>query len=95
MGERFYEAELYQLKGELLLTQEGSKLEAVGHREKTEEAEEYFQKTIAIACRQSAKSWELRVGLSLSQLWQQQGKKTRLGRFHVLPNSVWVRLKRA
>jgi predicted ATPase len=40
-----------------------------------EEAEGYFQKAIAIARRQSAKSLELRAAMSLSRLWQQQGKK--------------------
>ena len=34
-----------------------------------------FQKAIDIARSQSAKSWELRATMSLSRLWQQQGKK--------------------
>jgi hypothetical protein len=38
------------------------------------EAEECFQKAIAIAQRQQAKSLELRAVMSLSHLWQQQGK---------------------
>jgi predicted ATPase len=37
-GERPFEPELYRVKGELLLTQEGSRLQDVGFREKTEEA---------------------------------------------------------
>ncbi len=37
-GERYWEAELYRLKGELLLAQEGYRLQAEGLREKTEEA---------------------------------------------------------
>jgi predicted ATPase len=39
------------------------------------EAETYFHKAIDIAHRQSAKSLELRAVMSLSRLWQQQGKK--------------------
>lgn len=39
------------------------------------EAEECFHQAIAIARRQSAKSFELRAVMSLSRLWQQQGKK--------------------
>ena len=39
------------------------------------EAEEYFWKAIEIARRQHAKSLELRAVMSLSRLWQQQGKK--------------------
>jgi predicted ATPase len=38
------------------------------------EAEECFHKAIEIARRQSAKSLELRATVSLSRLWQQQGK---------------------
>jgi len=39
------------------------------------DAEAYFHKAIEIARRQSAKSFELRAVLSLSRLWQRQGKK--------------------
>jgi predicted ATPase len=39
-----------------------------------ERAEACFQQALAIARRQQAKSWELRTVLSLSRLWQQQGK---------------------
>jgi predicted ATPase len=39
------------------------------------EAEACFQKAIEIARRQQAKSWELRAVMSLSRLWQTQGKK--------------------
>ncbi|HEV8718055.1 MAG TPA: hypothetical protein VGX03_35225, partial [Candidatus Binatia bacterium] len=39
------------------------------------DAEACFNKAIDIARRQSAKSLELRAALSLSRLWQKQGKK--------------------
>jgi predicted ATPase len=39
------------------------------------EAEVCFQQALAIARRQQAKAWELRAAMSLSQLWQQQGKR--------------------
>jgi predicted ATPase len=39
------------------------------------EAETCFQQALSIARRQEAKSWELRAGMSLSRLWQQQGKR--------------------
>jgi predicted ATPase len=74
-GERTWEAELYWLKGELLLAQEGHRLQAGGLREKAKEAEECFLKAIEIARRQQAKSLELRAVMSLARLWQQQGKK--------------------
>ena len=74
LGSGFYEAELYRLKGELLLAQEGSRLQAVGLREKIEEAEACFLKAIDIAQCQQAKSLELRAVMSVSRLWQQQGR---------------------
>lgn len=58
-------AEAYRLQGELLLRQRSP--DAV-------EAEVCFQQALDIAHRQLAKSWALRAALSLSRLWQQQGK---------------------
>ena len=88
-GERVYEAELYRLRGELTLTQSSVQRPAssVEHPQSTFrlpppsggnpqlEAEAYFLKAIEIARRQSAKSLELRAVMSLSRLWQQQGKR--------------------
>jgi predicted ATPase len=65
-GERFYEAELHRLNGELLL-QQSSDTQA--------DAETCFTQAIAIAQNQQAKSWELRAATSLARLWQQQGKR--------------------
>ena len=65
-GDRWYEAELHRLKGELLLRQ------AVPD---APQAETCFQQALAVARRQQAKSWELRAAMSLSRLWQQQGKR--------------------
>jgi predicted ATPase len=61
--ERYYEAELRRLKGELLLMQ-GDKTKAEGS----------FHKAIEVARRQQAKSWELRATVSLCRLWQGQGR---------------------
>jgi predicted ATPase len=65
------EVELYRLKGELTLQSKGPSLKSTGE----EEAEACFHKAIVIAWRQQAKSLELRAVMSLSRLWQQQGKK--------------------
>ena len=65
-GERYWEAELHRRKGELLL---------ILQRQKVGEAEECFQKALDIARHQQAKSLELRAAMSLSRLWQQQGKQ--------------------
>jgi predicted ATPase len=64
-GERHGEADLYRLKGELLLA-----LPAAHQAE----ADACFRQAIAIARSQGAKSWELRAVLSLSRLYHQQGK---------------------
>ena len=66
--ERTFEAELYRVKGELLLKQ--SEGEAC-----LREAETCFQHAIAVARGQSARSWELRAAMSLGRLWQKQGKQ--------------------
>jgi predicted ATPase/class 3 adenylate cyclase len=65
-GERWYESELYRLKGELLLQQSSDH-----HLE----AESCFQHVLDIARNQQAKSFELRTATSLARLWQQQGKR--------------------
>jgi predicted ATPase len=65
-GERYYEAEIYRLKGALLLQQSSD-----NHTE----AETCFHHAIRIAQNQQAKSWELRTATSLARFWQQQGKR--------------------
>jgi class 3 adenylate cyclase/predicted ATPase len=65
-GEGFWDAELHRLHGELSLQ--------VAPTE-TGRAADSFLKAIEIARRQQAKSLELRAVLSLSRLWQQQGKE--------------------
>jgi predicted ATPase len=68
--ERFYEAELYRLKGELTLQSSVQGLES-----RVKKAEECLLNAIEIANRQQAKSLELRATVSLARLWQQQGKQ--------------------
>jgi predicted ATPase len=81
--EGIYTAELHRLKGQLTL-QKGSKVQGSKFLvtdpqspipDPHSEAEACFLKAIEIARQQQAKSWELRAATSLSQLWQQQGKK--------------------
>ena len=64
--ERSWGAEVYRLRGVLLLRQPGTP---------QAEAEACFQHALDIARRQEAKSLELRATMSLSRLWQQQGKQ--------------------
>jgi predicted ATPase len=37
-------------------------------------AEDYFERGLAVARQQQAKSWELRAAMSLARLWRSQGK---------------------
>jgi len=39
-----------------------------------EKAEAYFERALAVAGQQQAKSWELRAAISLARLWRDQGK---------------------
>jgi predicted ATPase len=65
-GQGYLRAAAYRLQGVLLQQQ------AVPE---PTQAEACFQRALAIARRQQAKSWELRAATSLACLWQQQGKR--------------------
>ena len=84
-GERYYEAELYRLKGELLFKQStaGGLSRATTYGKAFVEsepagianAEQSFHQAIEIAQRQNAKSWELRAVMSLARLYRDRGKQ--------------------
>jgi predicted ATPase len=90
-AERFYEAELHRLQGDLLLRQceemvsepalrtvyqgHAAGIGAPGQSPLQMEAEACFRRALAIARQQQAKSLELRAATSLARLWQQQGKR--------------------
>ncbi|MEW6212219.1 MAG: hypothetical protein AB1631_28075, partial [Acidobacteriota bacterium] len=59
-GQRYYQSELYRLKGELLLSQAAN----------ADQAEECFHQAIELARRQKARSFELRATMSVGRLWQ-------------------------
>jgi predicted ATPase len=65
-GEQFYKAELQRLRGELLLARAAAP---------QGEAETCLRQALGVAHRQQAKALELRAVLSLSRLWQHQGKR--------------------
>jgi predicted ATPase len=64
--ERWWAAEVCRLRGVLLLQQPGTP---------QAEAEAWLQRALDVARRQEAKALELRAAMSLSRLWQQQGKR--------------------
>jgi class 3 adenylate cyclase/predicted ATPase len=64
-GERWPEAEIHRLRGELTLSIEGAGAEA----------ERCFRRSIEVARGQQARSPELRAATSLARLWHDQGKR--------------------
>ena len=62
--ERMVEAEINRIAGEVAL-------KSPAH---TAKAEDYFERALAAARQQQAKSWELRAAMSMARLWRDQGK---------------------
>jgi predicted ATPase len=63
---RYYEAEMHRIQGELLLRQNDSN---------GAKALSCFQRAVEIARKQSAKSWELRATMSFARLLDKQGER--------------------
>jgi predicted ATPase len=64
--EKWYEAEINRIAGEIAL--KSPKPDAA-------KAEAYFERALAVARQQQAKSWELRAAMSMARLWRDQGKR--------------------
>ena len=64
-NERFFEAEINRVAGEMAL--KSPQADAA-------KANSYFERALAVARQQQAKSWELRAAMSLARLWRDQGK---------------------
>ncbi len=63
--EKWWEAEIHRTGGEIAL---------MSPEPEAAKAEAYFERALAIARQQQAKSWELRAAMSLARLWRDQGK---------------------
>jgi predicted ATPase/uncharacterized membrane protein YfcA len=63
--ERMFEAEIYRTSGGIAL---------MAPKPDMVKAEAFFERALAIARQQQAKSWELRAAMSLARLWRDQGK---------------------
>ena len=64
--ETWHEAEVNRMAGEIAfkpLERDAAKAEA------------YFERALAVARQQRAKSWELRAAMSMARLWRDQGKR--------------------
>ena len=63
--ETWCEAEVNRVAGEIAL---------MSPEPDAAKAEAYFERALAVARQQQAKSWELRASMSLARLWRDQGK---------------------
>ncbi len=63
--QRWCEAEVNRTAGEIALMSRASD---------TVKAQAYFERALAVARAQQAKSWELRAAMSMARLWRSQGK---------------------
>ena len=64
--ERWCEAEVNRIAGEIALK---------SPEPDTAKAQAYFERALAVARAQQAKSWELRAAMSMARLWRDQGKR--------------------
>jgi predicted ATPase len=64
--ERWCEAEVNRIAGEIAL---------LSPEPDAGSAEEYFERALAVARGQQAKSWELRAAMSMVRLWRDQGRR--------------------
>jgi predicted ATPase len=62
----WYEAEVHRIAGEIAL---------MSPEQDAAKAEAYFERALAVARAQQAKSWELRASMSMARLWREQGKR--------------------
>ena len=63
--ERWCEAEIHRMAGEIALH---------SPERNAAKAQDYFERSLAVARQQQAKSWELRASMSMARLWRDQGK---------------------
>jgi predicted ATPase len=64
-NERWFEADIHRVAGEIALMSPGPD---------AAKAEACFERALAVARAQQAKSWELRAAMSIARLWRSQGK---------------------
>ena len=64
--EKWCEADIHRMAGEIALLSPERDLA---------KAEAYFERALAVARKQQAKSWELRAAMSMARLWRDQGKR--------------------
>jgi class 3 adenylate cyclase/predicted ATPase len=66
--ERWHEADIYRMAGEIAL---------LSPQPDVAKTEAYFERALAVARAQQAKSWELRAAMSVARLWRDRGERRR------------------
>ena len=66
--EKWCEADVHRIAGEIAL---------MSPEPDVAKAQAYFERALAVARQQQAKSWELRAAMSMARLWRDQGKRQR------------------
>jgi class 3 adenylate cyclase/predicted ATPase len=69
-SESWYEADVNRVAGEIAL---------LSPEPDVRRAEAYFERALAVARAQQAKSWELRAAMNMARLWRDQGKRNEAG----------------
>ena len=77
--EKWCEAEVHRIAGEIAL---------MSPERDASKAELYFNRALAVAREQQAKSWELRAAMSMARLWRDQGKRRQA--HDLLAPSLWL-----
>ncbi len=78
-GERLFEADIHRTAGEIAL---------MSLEPDAAKAEAYFERALAVARQQQAKSWKLRAAMSMALLWRDQ-KKPQQARELLAPVYGW------
>ena len=65
-NEKWYEADVHRVAGQITL---------IAPQRDAAKAEAHFERALAVARQQEAKSWELRAAMSMARLWRDQGKQ--------------------
>jgi predicted ATPase len=64
--EKWCHADVHRIAGEIAL---------MSPEPDVAKAQQYFERALAVARQQQAKSWELRAAMSMARLWREQGKR--------------------
>jgi predicted ATPase len=76
--ESWYEADIHCVAGELAL---------MGPRPDAAKAQSHFERALAVARAQQAKSWELRAAMSLARFWRDRANRGKRASYWIRPTA--------